>query len=477
MDTLIGRKKEIKVLNAALASNSAELIAIYGRRRVGKTFLIRSVFEKQLVFEFTGIKNGKLNEQLLHFSRALKTAMQSPVELKTPANWIEAFSLLQEFLAPIVQKKKVVIFFDEFPWIQSQKSNFLNAFGYFWNTWASRNPNLKLVICGSAASWMIQQVVKNKGGLHNRITVRMNLSPFTLQETEAYLQSRNVQLDRYQLLNLYMVMGGIPQYLSNIQSGESATMAIDRICFSQHGYLIEEFDNLYASLFDHATHHIAVVKALAKKHKGLSRKELIELTHLATGGTLSKVLEELTESGFINSYIPFGKNKSACVYRLVDEYSLLYLKYMGNKKVTGKGTWLKISKSPAWASWSGYAFESICLKHIEQIKLGLGIEGLFVLPSIWRMDGTATAQGAQIDMILDREDGCINLCEMKFSKDPYSITKSYAEELEQKCLVFKNTVNTKRTLFLTMVTAMGTVKNPYFNKLIQSELTMDDLFS
>lgn len=457
-------------------SKSAELVAIYGRRRVGKTFLIRSVYEKHIAFEFTGVKDAKLTEQLENFSRSLKTATGSPAELAVPTSWPAAFDTLQNFLGPLLTKKKTVLFFDEFPWINSPKSNFLKAFNYFWNTWASKYPNLTVVICGSAASWMIQNIVKSKGGLHNRVSVRIKLSPFTLQETAAYLKSRSVKLDQYQLLNLYMVMGGIPQYLSNIQPGESATQAIDRICFTQHGYLKDEFNNLYSSLIDHSSNHITVVKALTAKTKGLTRSELIIHTGLSSGGTISLVLEELEESGFINSYIPFGKTSKDLVYRLSDEYSLFYLKYMGKRKATGKGTWLRICKQPTWTSWSGYAFEAICLKHIVQLKCALGIDGLLVEESIWRQAPGKNLQGAQIDLLLDRDDHCVNICEMKYAKEPYSITKKYAEELEQKKAVFANATKTKKTIFITMVTTFGTAKNPYYNKLVQNEVTVEDLF-
>ncbi len=477
MEKLIGRLSEKRMLEVAMASRSAELVAIYGRRRVGKTFLIRSVYQKHIVFEFTGTKDGKLSEQLENFSNSLKIATGSPSDLAVPTSWSKAFETLQRYLEPIVKKKKAVVFFDEFPWINSPKSNFLKSFDYFWNTWASKYSNLTVVICGSAASWMIQNIVKSKGGLHNRVSVRIKLSPFTLQETEAYLNNRSVKLERYQILNLYMVMGGIPQYLSNILPGESATQAIDRLCFTKHGYLIDEFENLYSSLFDHSSNHVIVVKALAEKNKGLTRNEIITENSMSSGGRVSSVLEELEESGFINSYIPFEKKVKEMVYRLSDEYSLFYLKYMGKRNITGKGTWLRMCQTQSWTSWSGYAFEAICLKHVNQLKSVLGIDTILVNESIWRFIPRKDKRGAQIDLLLDRDDRCINICEMKFSKDLFIITKKYAEELECKKSVFIEVTKPKKTIFLTMVTTFGTAKNQYYNKLIQNEVTMDDLFN
>jgi AAA+ ATPase superfamily predicted ATPase len=477
MDKLVGRLTEKKILEAAVTSNSAELIAIYGRRRVGKTFLVRTVYAKQMAFEFTGVKDGKLSEQLENFSRSLKIATGSPLDFTIPKSWSSAFEILQRFLEPIINKKKAVVFFDEFPWINSPKSNFLKAFDYFWNTWASKYPNLTIVICGSAASWMIQNIVKSKGGLHNRVSIRIKLSPFTLQEAEAYLKSRSIKLDRYQILNLYMIMGGIPQYLSNIQIGESAAQAIDRICFTKHGYLIDEFDNLYSSLFDHSSNHTKVVKALARKNIGLSRNEIIVETGSSSGGTASSFIEELEESGFISSYIPFGRNNKNMVYRLSDEYSMFYLKYMGKRNVTGKGTWLRICQQQSWASWSGYAFESICLKHVAQIKEALGIDTVVVRESVWTNIPSIAKRGAQIDLLLDREDHCINICEMKFANNKYSISKKYAQELEQKREVFADATKTRKTIFITMVTTHGVDQNVYFKKLVQNELTMHNLFN
>ncbi|MFZ9661532.1 MAG: AAA family ATPase [Chitinophagaceae bacterium] len=476
MNKLIGRQEEKKILENALSSKTAELVAIYGRRRVGKTYLIRSVYEKQIVFEFTGVKNAKLTEQLANFSRSLKTGMGISSELKVPGNWQTAFYDLQRFLEPIVNKRKAVIFFDEFPWINTPRSNFLRSFEYFWNTWASKFPNITVVICGSAASWMIQHIVKNKGGLHNRVSVRMKLSPFTLQETELYLKSRSVKLDRYQILNLYMVMGGIPQYLSNIQPGESAAQAIDRICFTDHGYLKDEFDNLYSSLFDYSTNHIAIVKSLSKKNKGLTRSEIIEEAGLSSGGTASTVLEELQESGFVSTYLPFDKTAKDVVYRLTDEYSLFYLKFMSNRKMIGKGSWLRIKEQQTWSSWSGYSFEAICMKHQIQIKRALGIDTTYVEASVWGYVSKNGQKGAQIDLLLDRDDRCINICEMKFSNIAYTISKKYAEELERKRDVFIERTKTRKTVFITMVTTFGVVKNNYYNKVVQSELSMDDLF-
>lgn len=475
MERLIGRADEKEILTKALVSHEAELIAVYGRRRVGKTFLIRSVFEKQLLFELSGIHEAKLPEQLQNFSFALKNAMGSSADLAVPANWISAFHALQNFLEPSIKKRKGVIFFDEFPWIHSPKSNFLPAFEHFWNSWASQQSNLKVVICGSAASWMIQNIVKNKGGLHNRVSQRIRLMPFTLQETEAYLKSRSVRMERYQILQLYMAMGGIPQYLKGIMPGESAAQVIDRMCFETNGSLKDEFDNLYSSLFDNSAHHKSVIKALAGKSKGLTRNEIIAKCSLSSGGTATKLLDELKESGFIMIYFPFDKNVKEGIYKLCDEYSLFYLKFMGSRPSQG-GAWLRLSEQASWKSWSGFAFETICHKHSAQIKEALKISAIHSEESIWRHVPGNRGSGVQIDLLFDRADQTINICEMKFSVSEFTITKGYADDLKQKLQIFKDETKTKKSLFLTMVTTFGVIKNTHYTGLVQNDIIMDALF-
>jgi uncharacterized protein len=477
MEKLIGRTDECRILTDALNSPDAELIAVYGRRRVGKTFLIHSFYESNLIFEFSGIHEASMDDQLLNFSLAMKKAAGSKARPAVPANWIDAFYSLQEYLSSKLNTRKSVIFFDEFPWIQTPKSGFLSAFEHFWNTWASRQKNLITVICGSAASWMIRNIVNNKGGLHNRISQKIRLMPFNLSETEEYLRSRKVILDRYQVLQLYMAFGGIPQYLKNIKHGKSAAHIIDRFCFTKDGLLKGEFNNLYRSLFDNPDNHIAVIKALATRGKGLTRKEIIERCGLSSGGTTTKLLEELVESGFITPCNPFDRTIKDNIYKLTDEYSLFYLKFMDKTKATGEGTWLRLAETTSWKAWSGYAYEGICLKHAAQIKKALGIAGVLTTESVWRhAPAGKEEQGVQIDLLIDRADYCINVCEIKYTLSDFIIDKSYAGKLQQKLNIFKEKTKTRKTLFLTMITTYGIKSNACSIGLVQNEVTMDALF-
>ena len=477
MKTIIGRTAEQSTLLKALASDEAELIAVFGRRRVGKTYLIREYFHKHMLFDFSGVHNETLPGQLTNFRNTLAYAMKLNIQLEVPKSWTEAFFQLRNIIEPLITKNKGVVFLDEFPWLNSPRSGFLQAFEFFWNSWASRQKNLIVVICGSAASWMIQNVVRNKKGLHNRITRKIRLLPFTLSETRAYLRHRNINLNEYQIMQLYMAMGGIPQYLKGIDPGKSATQNIDQMCFTKEGILQTEFTDLYRSLFDEADKHILIVRALASKPGGLTRKQIIEVLGKSTGGSVTNLLDELTESGFIASYLPFKKNVRDTVYKLADEYSRFYLKFMEGNRASGGGTWLKMSATPAWRSWSGLAFESVCLKHIYEIKVALGINGIQSEPSAWRHVPGMGKSGAQVDLLIDRADFCINICEMKFSTTEFSIDKKYAEELRHKANVFKQETKTRKTVMLVMITTFGTQNNAYKIGLIQNEITMQQLFT
>ena len=478
MEQLIGRTEEKETLERALETTESELVAIYGRRRVGKTFLIKSVYRDRTVFEFSGTPNANLDAQLASFTEALQRTSRSPLPLATPSNWQAAFSLLRNILMERLgkTKKKSVVFFDEFPWIHTPKSNFLQAFSYFWNSWAAWDGRLVVVICGSAASWMIRKVLNDRGGLHNRVTKRIRLFPFTLTETADYLKSRRIVLDAYQVLQLYCCMGGIPHYLKTIEPGMSVSQAIDRACFTQQGALRDEFQALYQSLFEHADNHILIIRTLARKAIGMTRTELLSEAGLRSGGGATTILTELEASGFITTYIPFGKTAKNSLIKLTDEYSLFYLRFIEHSRATGEGTWLKRAQGPVWKSWSGYAFEGICMKHSTQLKRALGIADVYTEISPWRYQGTAHEAGCQIDLLFDRQDGCINVCEIKFYPGPFSIDKAYAEQLQKKLTVFRQQTKTRKTLFLTFITPFGLKKNSHSINLVQKETTMDAFF-
>ena len=470
---LTGRKEEKKMLLQAIKSANPELIAIYGRRRVGKTFLVRNTYKSKLNFEIAGIQNGTLKEQLQNFNYRLSEYSNSRATTPPPTNWIEAFHRLSKYLSR-KKVKKHVIFIDELPWIATPRSGFLKAFDNFWNSWASKK-KIVVVICGSAASWMIKKVIHNKGGLHNRVTQVINLHPFTLRETESYFNKKKIALNRYQILQIYMAIGGIPLYLDKIEGGKSAAQNIDRLCFSNNGFLRDEFTKLYSSLFTNPESHIKIIRAISSKWKGLTRDEIIRQSKLSDGGSINRILDELVYSGFISNYLPFDKKKKDKLYRLTDEYSLFYLKFIENSP-SSKNTWIKLSQSQKWKAWSGYSFESICIKHGELIKEALGIQAVYTEFSSFLIKGNKTKQGVQIDLVIDRNDNSINICEMKFYSGKYSITKKYAADLRQKQVRFQEKTKTNKQIFLTMISSFGIEQNKNSVGLIDHDLTIDILF-
>jgi len=384
--------------------------------------------------------------------------------------------MLKTYLTSLIKKQKKVIFLDEFPWMNTPRSGFLGAFENFWNSWASTQKNLIVILCGSAAAWMIKNVLNNRGGLYNRVTRKIKLLPFSIAETGEFLKERKVNLDQYQVLQLYMVMGGIPQYLKEATPGKSSTQIIDAACFAPSGFLHDEFKNLFHSLFDEAKDHMAVIRALSKKGKGLTRNEIIAATKLNSGGGTTELLEELTESGFIHQYTPFDRTTRDNIYRLTDEYSLFYLRFIDGAAIKGAGAWETYAATSSWKSWAGFAFENICIKHEAQIKRALGIGNVHTTSSMWRYHAKTGEQGAQIDMLIDRADNCINICEMKFSIAPYEITKAYAKDIQNKIMTFRTATHTRKTLFVTMVTTYAVTNAGNYAGLVQSGVTMDALF-
>lgn len=474
----IGRKKEIERLEILKKSYKSEFIAVYGRRRVGKTLLIRHVFDNDFSFYTTATVNVKMQQQLFTFHSALMKAQNQSAEGgEVPKNWFIAFQRLITYLESLDTPKKV-IFFDELPWFDTAKSSFLQALDHFWNSWASARTDIILVVCGSAASWMINKLINHKGGLHNRVTAKIQLEPFDLREAEEMLRLKNQAITRYQVIQLYMVMGGVPFYLEAVEGGKSPMQNIEEICFSKDGLLRTEFDNLFRALFSDAEKHTAVVRAIATKSKGLTRNEIIELTNLSIGSSTTRVLEELEHSGFIRKYRPFSKKKRDNFYQLIDAYTLFYLRFIQKAAVYDKNNWLNAMDTPSYRTWSGYAFEQICLYHVEQIKKALGISGVITHTFAWKSKDNQgqKSKAAQIDLMIDRRDGVINLCEIKFSTTPFVITKSYAEQLQNKITVFKMETTTKKAIHLTMITTHGTKANNWSMQLVQNDLNMGILF-
>lgn len=476
MPTIIDRDLEIQVLDSIYSSNTAEFLAVYGRRRIGKTFLIGHYFrDKGVYLEITGSKGASLKEQLKNYYREFQALFPSRAT-KPPKTWSDAFYQLKEAIETIDKKQKIILFFDELPWLASPKSEFLPALEYIWNRHFSRFNNLIVVVCGSAASWMLNKIVNNKEGLYGRLSVSLPLYPYKLKTTAAFLESRHINLNQRQIVELTMCLGGIPKYLSYVRPGQSCVQTVNELFFTQHGQLFLEFPKLFSSLFDNSQKHYDIVKALSQKRYGIYQKDLLDAAHLPQSGGSSRILDELEASGFIASIPMFGKNLQNRKWRLIDEYCYFYLNWVEERRsyiVNGSDQhyWESIFNSPRWISWAGFSFETICLKHIDQIKKKLGISGISTTESHW------ANESAQIDLIIDRADDCINIIEIKFSNDEYSITKDYVEKIRKKREAFREATGTKKAIFVTMLTPYGTKKNAHYNEIVQNEIILEDLFT
>jgi uncharacterized protein len=471
MGTIIGRDFEINELKEYTTSPVSEFIVVYGRRRVGKTFLIRETFNNAFHFYLTGLANATTEQQLQNFVTTLSKYKKET--FTTPTNWIEAFQLLIKYIEKIKAKSKL-IFIDEMPWLDTPKSDFIMALEHFWNHWASAQKNVKFIVCGSATSWINDKLINNKGGLHNRVTKKIKLLPFTLYETELFLKSKNIFWERYQIAEIYMTMGGIPYYLNELKKSKSATLNIQALFFEETGLLRNEFENLYASLFRYANNYIAVVEALSKKNIGLTRNALLKLAKLSNGGGSTKVLEELEQCSFIRKYIPYGRKTKDALYQLTDFYTLFYFNFIHNKKTNKDNYWVTTADSPKGKSWAGYAFEQICATHLPQLKKELGINGIQTDVASWRSKNATS--NVQIDLIIDRNDQSINICEIKFSINTFIIDKKYAENLRNKIGTFKEQTKTRKSVFLTFITTYGVAINSYATQLVTNNITMDAMF-
>jgi uncharacterized protein len=475
MAEILGREDAIHLLNMALEDNKASLVTVLGRRRIGKTYLINSYMKPYMSLHYSGIHNVTTEVQLEEFTKALSEQLNNGISLETPINWFRAFDLLGELLKKKNRAKKIVIFLDEFPWMQTPKSNFLAAFENFWNVYASTKNNMMIILSGSAASWMLNNVVRNKGGLHNRITHKISLQPFSLYETELFLKSRNVHLNHYQIIQLYMALGGVPLYLEQVKPGLSTTQIIETACFSKTGFLYNEFNDLYQALFADAERHIKVIKALANKPQGLSRNEIIKQCKLQSGGSTSNLLEELSAGGFITAYIPFEKKIKDAIYKLTDEYSLFYIKFIEPNRLGTKDTWLKIAEKQTYKSWCGLAFESVCIKHLAAIEKAIGIQAIHTQASAWRSSTKNAA--AQIDLLIDRNDKTINLCEMKFYDSEFTLDKKYATTLRQKATTFREITGTRKHIIWVLIAPFGIHKNEHSIGLVDNTIQSKQLFT
>ena len=468
---MIGRKQEKARLLEAASSNYSEFVAVYGRRRVGKTFLVRETFNYTFAFQHSGLSGANYTLQLSEFWRSLKA--QGLPDCPRPHTWFDAFESLGNLLVKSTQKKKVV-FLDELPWMDTPRSNFVFALEHFWNGWASARKDVLLIICGSATSWIISKVLKNHGGLHNRVTMRLPLRPFTLYECKAFVEEKGLRFSDRDIADCYMVMGGIPFYWNRLQRGASLSQNIDSLFFNQDGELHQEYHELFSSLFKMDGHHIAILESLGKRQEGLTRKEILAETKFSSNGGLTQSLEELEECGFIRRYSHPTRSKSQQLFQLFDNFTLFYYQFMANNRAHDAHFWTTSLNSPLHSNWTGLAFERLCLQHIDQIQKALGISGVICNCYAWRFQ-SEEHKGTQVDLVIDRQDNIINLCEIKFTRKPFAIDRNYSDNLQNKLESFIEENNPRKTVHLVLISANGLTTNSY-SGIIQNVVTLEELF-
>ena len=475
-EQLIGRTEECHRLDRCMAQEEAQLVILYGRRRVGKTYLINSYFEGRFDFKLTGIYGETRDVQLRNFADEMRRQTNAP--FSQPADWMDAFGTLRDYLETLPETEKQIVFFDELPWMDTPRGKFLSSFEWFWNSFGARRKNLVFIICGSATAWMTEKIAENKGGLFHRQTCRIFLEPFTLGETEAYLLSRGIRWSRFDIAECYMVMGGIPYYLSLLDETCSYRENIDHLFFRKRAELWDEFEHLYHTLFTNSEQYIRIAEALNEKKSGYTRSEIARKTQLPENGVLSKMLQNLTDSGFVRAYAFYNKKKKETLYQLADYYSLFYFRFLKQRPGKDEHFWRNALDSPSRRAWAGLTFEQLCKDHIRQIKQKLGIAGVLSAESSWfvRAKDTEDAErGAQIDLIISRRDHVTNLCEIKFSVNEYEIDREEEQNLRNKIAAFQKSTGSRDTLSLTMITTYGIKKNMY-SSFVNAEVVLDDLF-
>lgn len=483
---IIGRNNEQTLLSSILQSQDAEFLVVYGRRRIGKTYLIESFFSERacVFFHVTGIQKGVMKEQLREFSKEIGSVFYGGARIAPSATWMQAFEALNDAINYLKTKDPIVLFFDEFPWMATPRSRLLQALEYYWNRFWKNDQRIKLTICGSSASWIVKKVIHHKGGLHNRITQKLNLKPFDILDTKLFLNERGIKLSHQKLIELYFIVGGVPYYISQIKKNLSIAQNINKQCFQGDGLLFDEFGKVFYSLFKEHEAYEELIRIISKNRHGTSRDDIEKATkRTKKGGTLTNRLEDLEMAGFIKGFLPVYHSKKGLYYRISDEYSYFYLQWIEPEKnnieleIENNNFWIEIIKTPQYQSWRGYAFESFCYKHVTSIKKLLGINSTAKIGT-WRYipKTDENARGAQIDLLFDRKDDAVTICEIKFSDKPFMITKEYAKKLQQKLEVFKKITRTNKQLFIAIISANGIKRNKYSDELINRVVTLDDLF-
>ncbi len=476
---MIGRQKEISELEELYNGNRAELVAIYGRRRIGKTYLVEQTFKDRFSFRHAGLspaefgRKGLLEEQIKHFFNSLKSFGLE--DTKCPETWLDAFFLLQNLLEKKDDGKRQVLFIDELPWLDTARSGFMTAFEGFWNNWGCHRENLMVIVCGSANSWMLDKLINNHGGLYGRVTYEIKLFPFTLSECEEFMKSKNIRISRYDIAQGFMIFGGIPYYLQYFKRGLSLAQNVDNLFFNNGAKLVFEYDRLFSSVFQNPSLVKAVVEFLYTKNAGYTRREITDKLGITDGGAVTSCLNALISSDFVMRYVPFGMSKKQEHYKLIDPFCIFYLHFVNGFGKMNHDFWEQNVKSPSVVSWRGFAFENLCFNHIKQIKAALGISGVSSKQSAWSKRDDDN-DGTQIDLLIDRNDNVINMCEIKFYGDDFTVGKDYYRIILHRQELLSNEIPKRTAIHSTLITTFGLTYNEY-SGVFSNVITLDELFA
>ena len=489
---IIARKREKQILESVLRSKSSELVCVYGRRRIGKTYLVRNFFEScdnVIYFELTGQKQesgeyAPLKYQLANFKYQFERTFDR--DIPQPTSWQNAFTVLRKETERFKDStSKLILFFDELPWLCSPRSGFFEALDQAWNTTFERQPNVKVIVCGSAASWMLKKIIHAKAGFSRRITHKIRLTLFSLKETKEYLLFKGFDLSSRSVAEIFMMLGGIPYYLNFMSPHKSIYQNIEDECFDINGRLVDEYAIIFNSLFKNSENHKKVVEYIASKHKGVLLEELTGKFSSLKGGSLSRILDNLVSSSFIKKTPPLYNEAKGTIYRLIDEFVLFHLKWIkpAPRSIFESPSTLYFqnrAQSNSFKSWRGFAFERLCLKHEYQIRQSLGIHKILSIPSMVYFYDQQGKRSSQIDLLFERADNVISICEIKHSESEYELTKADVNSLMRKkedlrrYLALKK--KTQKDIHIVYVTTNGVYLNKYFHQLQPSVVKLDDLF-
>jgi hypothetical protein len=429
----VGRKNELRMLNDAYRSGKDELVVLYGRRRIGKSSLVKRFAEKKKAYyEFEALEGETTPGQINHFLQQLKKQIDDPIlDSVRFANWEQVFTYLTEKVINRKSKVKKILFLDELPWMAAGRIRLVSLLKYYWdNHWKSKH--VMLILCGSVASFMVKKVL-HSNALYGRTTIEILLKGFSPEEAARLLSKKR---SREETLNYQLVFGGVPKYLEQINTSQSFNKNMNTLCFSPHGIMLKEVERIFYSQFREPRTYLKIINLL--KNGIFSLSEISSKTKIPSGGGLKQYLKNLERAEMIRSYIPFDRsgNSKFKKYTLADEFLVFFFKYMGpNLRVIKESSSRRLFETltqNSFDSWLGFAFERFCLKHAGLLALVMDFADDILLASPYFKKND---ERFQIDLLYQRADRVITVCEIKHQN--IKIGTNIIPEMQRKCALLK----------------------------------------